>query len=36
MKICLISQKYPPETGWGGIGSYTATIALQGPKENTR
>ncbi|MFA7336445.1 MAG: hypothetical protein WC028_06640 [Candidatus Obscuribacterales bacterium] len=23
MRICLISRKYPPETGWGGIGAYT-------------
>ena len=23
MRICLISREYPPETGWGGIGTYT-------------
>jgi glycosyltransferase involved in cell wall biosynthesis len=23
LHICYISQEYPPETGWGGIGSYT-------------
>lgn len=23
MKICFISMEYPPETGWGGIGTYT-------------
>jgi glycosyltransferase involved in cell wall biosynthesis len=23
MKICLVSQEYPPETGWGGIGTQT-------------
>ncbi len=23
MKICLVSMEYPPETGWGGIGTYT-------------
>ncbi|MCA1839409.1 MAG: glycosyltransferase family 4 protein [Actinomycetota bacterium] len=23
MKILLVSQEYPPETGWGGIGTYT-------------
>jgi glycosyltransferase involved in cell wall biosynthesis len=25
--ICYISQEYPPETGWGGIGSYTYEMA---------
>ncbi len=25
--ICFISQEYPPETGWGGIGSYTFDMA---------
>src|SRR5919206_2551969 len=23
LHVCYISQEYPPETGWGGIGSYT-------------
>jgi glycogen(starch) synthase len=23
MNMCLISEEYPPETGWGGIGTYT-------------
>lgn len=23
MKICLVSRQYPPETGWGGIGTQT-------------
>jgi glycosyltransferase involved in cell wall biosynthesis len=23
MKICLVSQEYPPETAWGGIGTQT-------------
>lgn len=23
MRICLVSQEYPPETGWGGIGTQT-------------
>jgi glycosyltransferase involved in cell wall biosynthesis len=23
MKICLVSQEYPPETAWGGIGTLT-------------
>jgi len=27
MRICFISQEYPPETGWGGIGSYTYEMA---------
>jgi glycosyltransferase involved in cell wall biosynthesis len=25
--ICFISQEYPPETGWGGVGSYTYEMA---------
>lgn len=28
MNICFITKEYPPETGWGGIGSYTRDIAL--------
>lgn len=27
MHICYISQEYPPDTGWGGIGTYTRTMA---------
>lgn len=27
MKICLISAEYPPETGFGGIGTYTYNLA---------
>ena len=27
MHICYISQEYPPETGWGGVGTYTYIMA---------
>lgn len=27
LHICFISQEYPPDTGWGGIGSYTYEMA---------
>lgn len=27
MNICLISKEYPPETGFGGIGTYTYNLA---------
>lgn len=27
MNICLLSGEYPPETGWGGIGTYTYNLA---------
>ncbi len=27
MHICFISREYPPETGWGGIGTYTYNIS---------
>ena len=27
MKICLVSKEYPPETGFGGIGTYTYELA---------
>jgi glycosyltransferase involved in cell wall biosynthesis len=27
MKICLVSQEYPPDTAWGGIGTYTQLLA---------
>ena len=25
--ICLVSEEYPPESGWGGIGTYTLNVA---------
>ncbi len=25
--MCFVSQEYPPETGWGGIGAYTYEMA---------
>src|SRR5262245_59266292 len=27
MRICLLSREFPPDTGWGGIGTYTYQIA---------
>ncbi len=27
LQLCFISQEYPPDTGWGGIGSYTFDMA---------
>jgi glycogen synthase len=27
LSICFVSQEYPPETGWGGIGSYVYEMA---------
>jgi glycosyltransferase involved in cell wall biosynthesis len=27
LHICFLSQEYPPDTGWGGIGSYTYDMA---------
>lgn len=27
MRICLISNEYPPETGYGGIGTYTYNLS---------
>jgi len=27
LHVCYISQEFPPETGWGGIGSYTYEMA---------
>lgn len=27
LNICLISREYPPETAWGGIGTYTYQLA---------
>ncbi|MEO7803961.1 MAG: glycosyltransferase family 4 protein [Actinomycetota bacterium] len=32
MRILLVSQEYPPETGWGGIGTYTWMLG-QGLRE---
>jgi len=28
MRICLISREYPPDTGWGGIATFTNNLAL--------
>jgi glycogen(starch) synthase len=28
LNICLISEEYPPETAWGGIGTYTYNLAM--------
>lgn len=27
LTVCLISEELPPDTGWGGIGTYTAILA---------
>jgi len=27
LNICLVSREYPPDTGWGGIGTYTYHLA---------
>lgn len=27
LNICLVSREYPPDTGWGGIGTYTYNLA---------
>ncbi|MFA4888697.1 MAG: glycosyltransferase [Candidatus Omnitrophota bacterium] len=27
LKICLVSREYPPDTAWGGIGTYTYELA---------
>lgn len=27
MKVCLVSREYPPETMWGGIGTFTYNLA---------
>jgi glycogen synthase len=27
LTICLVSEEFPPETGWGGIGTYTYNLA---------
>lgn len=27
LHICFVSQEYPPDTGWGGIGAYTYEMA---------
>lgn len=28
MRICLISREFPPDTGWGGIGTFVHDLAL--------
>jgi glycosyltransferase involved in cell wall biosynthesis len=28
MRICLVSEEFPPETGWGGIGTHTYNLSL--------
>ena len=28
LRICLVSEEYPPESGWGGIATYTHVLAL--------
>ncbi|HEY9712002.1 MAG TPA: glycosyltransferase, partial [Chroococcales cyanobacterium] len=28
MRVCLISREYPPETGWGGIATFSQHLAL--------
>jgi glycosyltransferase involved in cell wall biosynthesis len=28
MKVCLISEEFPPETGWGGIGTHIYNLSL--------
>jgi len=33
MRVCLISREYPPETGWGGIATFTRHLA-HGLKDN--
>ena len=27
MRVCLISREYPPDTGWGGIGTFARHLA---------
>jgi glycosyltransferase involved in cell wall biosynthesis len=27
MRVCFISREYPPDTDWGGIGTYLATLS---------
>ncbi len=27
LNVCLVSEEYPPETGWGGIGTYAYNMA---------
>lgn len=27
LHVCLVSREYPPDTGWGGIGTYTYHLA---------
>lgn len=33
MRICLVSREFPPDTGWGGIGTFTKHLA-HGLKDN--
>lgn len=28
LHVCLVSEELPPDTGWGGIGTYTYNLAL--------
>jgi glycogen synthase len=28
LRVCLLSREYPPETGWGGIATFTRHLAL--------
>ncbi len=28
MRVCLISREFPPDTGWGGIGTFVHDLAL--------
>lgn len=27
LRVCLVSEEFPPETGWGGIGTYAYNLA---------
>ena len=27
LNVCLVAEEYPPDTGWGGIGTYHYTLA---------
>jgi len=33
LSICLVSEEYPPDTGWGGIGAYMYNLAAGLSKE---
>jgi glycosyltransferase involved in cell wall biosynthesis len=28
LNVCLVSEEFPPDSGWGGIGTYTYNLAL--------